>query len=70
MKTNSGYQRLERHDENQGSVRELVLGLALLAAVVLACLLAPALPGELDRVHVDRSARAETLPELPGASGF
>jgi hypothetical protein len=53
-----GYQRLVRSDTTGSSLRELVMGVALLAAVVLAGLRPPALPGEVDLRAYNRSAPA------------
>jgi hypothetical protein len=59
MNTNPGYQKLVRHDEEPSSLRELVVGFVLLVAVILACLLAPALPRELDAANSEKSLSVE-----------
>jgi hypothetical protein len=51
-----GDQRLVRSDTTRRSLCELVMDVALLAAGVLARLLVPALPGEVEQRAHDRSA--------------
>lgn len=41
-----GYQRLTRNEEPRGTLREVGLGIVLLAAVVIGCLFLPAFPEE------------------------
>lgn len=50
----SGYERLVRNDASRESWSGFVLGLALVAAVVLACLLAPNLPGETSKPQYEQ----------------
>lgn len=72
----SDYQPLVRNESSRGLLRELGLGIALLTAIVLGCMLLPEMPGEFRSQAVGSappvipaSPHPEELPGI-GATEF
>ena len=68
----TNYERLARHHTTRGLVRELGPGIALRIAIVLACVLLPVLPGEIQPSDVGSAPPASSsfalLPQTSSRS--